>query len=96
MENRRYRNTFFLTHDQEMRLVEWLRKVDDARFLKERQLKKNKKLNDEELKNKLSRIGGCSGGRLTFCFMPFSIGVGVNVIDRVTKKKIDLSDYDNW
>lgn len=39
---------------------------------------------------------GAIGGRLTFCFTPTGIGTVVIVKDAVTKKEIDLTDYDSW
>jgi hypothetical protein len=39
---------------------------------------------------------GAIGGRVEFIFVPNSLGVGVLVRDLVTRKELDLSDYEKW
>ncbi len=37
-----------------------------------------------------------AGGRYTYCFTPTGIGTIAILQDCITKKEIDLTDYDNW
>lgn len=39
---------------------------------------------------------GAIGGRFTYTFHPTTLGMVVKVIDEVTKKEIDLTDYNDW
>ncbi len=39
---------------------------------------------------------GAIGGRYTYTFTPTSVGMIVNVIDCVTKEKLDISNYEDW
>lgn len=49
---------------------------------------------DELLKDEANT--GAIGGRFTFRFTPTGLGVITVVIDGVTEKELDLTDYDNW
>ncbi len=42
------------------------------------------------------RYAGAIGGRYTYSFTPNSLGTVIKVTDSMTKKEIDLSDYENW
>jgi hypothetical protein len=39
---------------------------------------------------------GAIGGVLTYLFTPTGIGCAVTVRHEVTKKELDLTDYDSW
>lgn len=39
---------------------------------------------------------GAIGGRFTYSITPTGLGLIVKVIDNVTKKELDVTDYENW
>ena len=39
---------------------------------------------------------GVNGGRFTYCFTPTSLGIVIKVKDCISKREIDVSDYDSW
>lgn len=63
--------------------------------LTEKQIAKiNKFIKQEEKKTKGEY--GTIGGGYTYSFTPTSVGVVIRVQNNVTKKEIDVSDYDLW
>lgn len=39
---------------------------------------------------------GAIGGRFTYCFTPTSLGTVIKVKDYISKREIDVSDYNSW
>lgn len=39
---------------------------------------------------------GAIGGQFTYEFTPTSIGLGIVIIDNVSKERCDLTDYESW
>lgn len=39
-----------------------------------------------------ARTKDCTGFRYTFCFTPVSLGMCINVVDRVTKEELELTE----
>ena len=39
---------------------------------------------------------GCSGGAYSYIFTPTSIGLCLEVVNNVTKEKINLTNYEDW
>ncbi len=51
-------------------------------------IKKQKKKNGDHM--------GAAGGRFSYVFNPTGIGTGVSVIDNLTGKTKDVTDYDSF
>lgn len=62
--------------------------LDDTQIKKFEKWKKKQTKKDSSLPT--------AGERWTFCFTPSGLGLIVSVIDQVTKKEKDLTDWDNF
>jgi hypothetical protein len=72
---------FSLTKEQQEKLDKWENKIDK---------KVAKKQGTKE------PYYGATGGSLTYCFTPTSIGTVIKVKHGFTNEEIDLSDYESW
>lgn len=63
------------------------------------ELNKSQILKLNKWKNKIpnpKEYCGAIEGRFVYSFIPTNLGVVCKVIDEISKKEIDLTEYENW
>lgn len=68
--------------------------MNTAFIIEESQMLRIRKFREDCLSDKA--YDGAIGGRFTYCFTPTSLGTVIKVKDYISKKEIDVSDYDSW